>query len=71
MSDRKLPPVTDVFAYWHQGAVQVALHGREASDDRTAELTPAQALRLAETLTRAAREALANGTVTGLEYRGG
>jgi hypothetical protein len=58
MSDRKLPPITDVFAYWRDNAVQVALHGRTAIDDCRGELTPMQALKLAEQLTRAAREAL-------------
>jgi hypothetical protein len=58
MSDRKLPPVHDVFAYWRDNAVQVALHGEDYKDDRRTELTPMQALKLAEQLTRAAREAL-------------
>jgi hypothetical protein len=58
MSDRKLPQVTEAFAFWHQGKVQVALQGSTYGDDRTAELTPMQALRLAEALTRATREAL-------------
>lgn len=58
MSNRKLPEVTEAFAFWHQGKVQVALHGPTYGDDRTAELTPMQALKLAEALTRAAREAL-------------
>jgi hypothetical protein len=58
MSDRQLPAVRDVYAYWRDGAVRVALHGGPYADDRRFELTPAQALQLAEALTRAAREAL-------------
>lgn len=69
MSDRQLPPVRDALAYWCGGAVQVALHGEDYKDDRAATLTPAQALKLAEQLVRAAREALLEPT--GLEYRGG
>ena len=59
MSERQLPPVRDVYAYWRDNAVRVALHGETYADDRRLELTPAQALQLAEALTRAAREALA------------
>jgi hypothetical protein len=51
-------PVRDAFAYAHPGEVQLVLHGVESKDDRVARLTPMQALRLAETLTRSAREAL-------------
>ncbi len=58
MTDRKLPPVADALAYWSHGKVQVALHGMTHQDDRAAELTPAQALRLAEMLVRSAREAM-------------
>jgi hypothetical protein len=59
MNDRQLPAIHNAFAYWTtSGAVQVALHGEDYKDDRVATLTPAQALKLAEQLTRAAREAL-------------
>lgn len=72
MSDRVLGPVREAFAYAHPERVQLVLHGVECKDDRVAGLTPMQALRLAETLTRAAREALADAAaVTGLDYRGG
>jgi hypothetical protein len=59
MNDRKLPPVADAMAYWSEGKVQVALHGTTIKDDRAAELTTAQALRLAEMLVRSARQGLA------------
>jgi hypothetical protein len=71
MSDRKLPPISDVFAYWQDNVVRIALHGRTGSDDCRGELTAMQALKLAEQLTRAAREGLTAAAVTGLEYRGG
>lgn len=58
MSDRVMGPVRDAFAYAHPGEVQLVLHGVEGKDDRVARLTPMQALRLAETLTRSAREAM-------------
>lgn len=59
MSDRNLPPISDAFAYWSRGKLQVVLHGREPGDDRVGELTAVQAIKLAETLIRAAREAMA------------
>lgn len=59
MTDRDLPPVSEAFAIWHQGQVRLVLNGKTYADDRVADLTPAQALRLAETLVRSAREALA------------
>jgi len=59
VTDRNLPPIADALAFWHQGKIKMVLHGMTYADDRAAELTPIQALRLAETLTRAAREALA------------
>jgi hypothetical protein len=46
-------------AYWSEGKVQVVLHGTTIQDDRATELTPAQALRLAEMLVRSARQGLA------------
>ena len=58
MSNRQLPPTVDALAYWRDGKVRVALHGPEPADDRATTLTPAQALKLAEQLVRAAREAL-------------
>jgi len=58
MSDRVMGPVRDAFAYDRTGEVQLVLHGVEGKDDRVARLTPMQALRLAETLTRSAREAM-------------
>ena len=58
MNSRQLPPTVDALAYWRDGKVRVALHGPEPADDRDTTLTPAQALKLAEQLTRAAREAL-------------
>ncbi len=69
MSNRQLPAIHNAFAYWRNGAVHFALHGDAAGDDRAGTLTPAQALKLAEQLVRAAREALLEPT--GLEYRGG
>jgi hypothetical protein len=71
MSDRNTLPITDAFAYWYEGKLHVSLHGNTAGDDRRTELTPMQALKLAEQLTRAAREGLTAAAVTGLEYRGG
>ena len=71
MSDRKLPPVTDAFAYWYEGKLHVSLHGNTAGDDRRTELTPMQALRLAETLVRSAKDILEAPDLTGLEVRGG
>jgi len=59
VSDRDLPPVKEAFAIWHQGQIRLVLNGTTYADDRVADLTPAQALRLAETLVRSAREALA------------
>jgi len=59
VTDRKLPPVADAMAYWSEGKVQVVLHGTTIQDDRATELTPAQALRLAEMLVRSARQGLA------------
>jgi hypothetical protein len=51
--------------------VQLVLHGLDHKDDRVVELTPIQALRLAETLVRSAKDILEAAAVTGLEYRGG
>jgi hypothetical protein len=58
MSDRVLGPVREAFAYAHPERVQLVLHGLDHKDDRVAELTPMQALRLAETLVRSAMEIL-------------
>jgi hypothetical protein len=58
VTDRDLPPVKEAFAIWHQGQIRLVLNGSTYADDRVADLTPAQALRLAETLVRSAREAL-------------
>lgn len=58
MSDRVLGPVREAFAYAHPERVQLVLHAVECKDDRVAELTPMQALRLAETLVRSAMEIL-------------
>jgi len=58
MSDRVLGPVREAFAYAHPERVQLVLHGVDSKDDRVAELTPMQALRLAETLVRSAMEIL-------------
>jgi len=58
MSNRQLPRTVDAFAYWRDGKVNLALHGPEPSDDRATTLTPAQALKLAEQLTRSVREAM-------------
>jgi hypothetical protein len=58
VTDRKLPPVADALAYWSKGKVQVVLHGTTIQDDRTTELTIPQALRLAETLVRSARQGM-------------
>ena len=71
MSDRVLGPVREAFAYAHPERVQLVLHGVECKDDRVAELTPMQALRLAETLIRSAKDILEAAAVTGLHYRGG
>ena len=71
MSDRVLGPVRDAFAYAHPERVQLVLHGLDHKDDRVAELTPMQALRLAETLVRSARDILEAPDLTGLEVRGG
>lgn len=57
MSDRLLPQITDAIAYWDRGKVQLALHAEHHRDDRSGTLTPTQALKLAEALVRAAREA--------------
>jgi hypothetical protein len=57
--ERYLPPVKEAFAISHQGQIRLVLNGTTYADDRVADLTPAQALRLAETLVRSAREALA------------
>jgi hypothetical protein len=51
-------PVREAFAYAHPERVQLVLHGLDHKDDRVAELTPMQALRLAETLVRSALEIL-------------
>ena len=64
-------PVREAFAYAHPERVQLVLHGLDHKDDRVAELTPMQALRLAETLVRSAKDILEAAAVTGLEYRGG
>ena len=58
MNSRQLPPTVDALAYWRDGKVRVALHGEDYKDDRDTTLTPAQALKLAEQLVRAAREAM-------------
>jgi hypothetical protein len=58
MSDRIMGPVREAFAYAHPERVQLVLHGVECKDDRVAELTPMQTLRLAETLVRSALEIL-------------
>ena len=71
MSDRVLGPVREAFAYAHPERVQLVLHGLDHKDDRVAELTPMQALRLAETLVRSARDILEAPDLTGLEVRGG
>ena len=71
MSDRVLGPVREAFAYAHPERVQLVLHGLDHKDDRVAELTPIQALRLAETLVRSAKDILEAAAVTGLEFRGG
>jgi len=71
MSDRVLGPVREAFAYAHPERVQLVLHGLDHKDDRVAELTPMQALRLAETLVRSAKDILEAAAVTGLEFRGG
>ena len=71
MSDRVLGPVREAFAYAHPERVQLVLHGLDHKDDRVAELTPIQALRLAETLVRSARDILEAPDLTGLEVRGG
>jgi hypothetical protein len=71
MSDRVMGPVREAFAYAHPERVQLVLHGVEAQNDRVAELTPLQALRLAETLVRSAKDILETASLTGLEYRGG
>lgn len=57
MSDRLLPQITDAIAYWDRGKVQLVLHSDHYRDDRNGTLTPTQALKLAEALVRAAREA--------------
>jgi len=71
VSDRVLGPVREAFAYTHPERVQLVLHGLDHKDDRVAELTPIQALRLAETLVRSARDILEAPDLTGLEVRGG
>jgi hypothetical protein len=71
VSDRVLGPVREAFAYAHPERVQLVLHGLDHKDDRVAELTPMQALRLAETLVRSARDILEAPDLTGLEVRGG
>jgi hypothetical protein len=71
MSDRIMGPVREAFAYTHPERVQLVLHGLDHKDDRVAELTPMQALRLAETLVRSAKDILEAAAVTGLEFRGG
>ena len=71
MSDRVMGPVREAFAYAHPERVQLVLNGVEAQNDRVAELTPLQALRLAETLVRSAKDILETASLTGLEYRGG
>lgn len=71
MSDRVMGPVREAFAYAHPERVQLVLHGVDNKDDRVAELTPLQALRLAETLVRSAKDILETASLTGLEYRGG
>jgi hypothetical protein len=63
--------VREAFAYAHPERVQLVLHGLDHKDDRVAELTPMQALRLAETLVRSARDILEAPDLTGLEVRGG
>jgi len=60
MSDRKLPKIEEVFAHQEGKTVKIAFHGADCTDDRRGELTPMQALRLAEMLTRAARDALSS-----------
>ena len=57
MSERQLPPIKEALAYWHRGQITIALHGEVPADDRTCTLSQRQALRLAEFLIRAVREA--------------
>jgi len=71
MSDRVMGPVREAFAYAHPERVQLVLHGLDHKDDRVVELTPIQALRLAETLVRSAKDILEAADLTGLHYRGG
>ncbi len=70
MPEYYLPKLKEAVAYLDDSRqIRLALHGYDYADDRVGTLTPAQALRLAEYLVRAAREALVEPT--GLEYRGG
>jgi hypothetical protein len=70
MGEYHLPKLKEAVAYLDDSKrIRLALHGHDYADDRVGALTPAQALKLAEYLVRAAREALVGPT--GLEYRGG
>jgi hypothetical protein len=59
MPDYHLPKIREAIAYLDDSKqLRIALHGYDYADDRVGTLTPAQALKLAEYLVRAAREAL-------------
>lgn len=59
MAEYQLPKVREAIAYLDDSKrIRLALHGYDYADDRVGELTPAQALKLAEYLVRAAREAV-------------
>lgn len=59
MSEYRLPTIREAIAYVDDSKqLRIALHGHDYADDRVGTLTPAQALKLAEYLTRAAREVL-------------
>lgn len=59
MPDYHLPKIREAIAYVDDSKqLRIALHGHDYADDRVGTLTPAQALKLAEYLVRAAREAL-------------
>ena len=59
MPEYHLPKIREAIAYLDPDKqLHLALHGHDYADDRVGKLTPAQSLKLAEYLVRAAREAL-------------